>query len=134
MQFDAAADLMVKLSSEQEEDGPLGVSLELTKKNDIPWYKPRILALEFDAQLGFTGFREARRGEFPTIEAGRQASALQRLKDWTLDQVNGLGDATTAAQETGLNRATVAVLYGNREHFVPMGKDGKRALYGVKAT
>jgi hypothetical protein len=134
MQFDAAADLMVKLSSEQEEDGPLGVSLELTKRNDIPFYKPRILALEFDRSLGFIGFREARRGEFPTIEAGRTASALQRLKDWTLDQVNGLGDATTASEETGLNRATVAVLYGNRDHFVPMGKDGRRALYGVKAT
>jgi hypothetical protein len=134
MQFDAAADLMVKLTSEQEEDGPLGVALELTKKNDLPYYKPRILALEFDRSLGFIGFRGARRGEFPTIEAGRTASALQRLKDWTLDQVNGLGDATTASEETGLNRATVAVLYGNRDHFVPMGKDGRRALYGVKAT
>jgi AAA domain-containing protein len=133
MQFDAAADLMVKLSSEQEADGPLGVGLDLTKRNDIPYYKPRILALEFDRALGFIGYREARRGEFPTLEAGRTVSALQQLKDWTLDQVNGLGDATTAARETGLNRATVAVLYGNRDHFVSLGKDGKRALYGVKA-
>lgn len=132
MQFDAAADLMVKLSSEQEDDGPLGISLELTKRNDIPYYKPRILALEFNREVGFLGCREARRGEFPSIEEGRKVSALKQLKDWTLDQVNGLGDATTAATETGLNRATVAVLYGNREHFVAMGKDGRRALYGVR--
>jgi hypothetical protein len=133
MQFDAAADLMVKLASEQEDDGPLGVSLELTKKNDIPYYKPRILALEFDRNLGFIGFREARRGEFPTIEAGRTASALQRLKDWTLDQPNGLGDATAAADETGLNRSTVAQLFRNDRHFVFVRKDGHRSLYGVIA-
>jgi hypothetical protein len=99
MQFDAAADLMVKLSSEQEDDGPMGVSLELTKKNDIPYYKPRILALEFDRNLGFVGFREARRGEFPTIEAGRQQSVLQQLKDWTLDQPHGLGSASVPLPE-----------------------------------
>jgi hypothetical protein len=132
MQFDAAADLMVKLTSEQEEDGPLGVALELTKKNDLPYYKPRILALEFDRDLGLIGYREARRGEFPTLEAGRTVSALQQLKDWTLDQVNGQGDATSAADATGLNRSTVAQLFRNTDHFVFLRKDGHRALYGVR--
>jgi hypothetical protein len=108
--------------------------LELTKKNDIPWYKPRILALEFDAQLGFAGFREARRGEFPTIEAGGNQSALKRLMDWTLDQPNGLGDASSAARSTGLNRSTVVQLYGNDEHFVFVRKEGRSALYGVKGS
>lgn len=132
MQFDAAADLMVKLVSEQDDDGPLGVSLELTKRNDVPYYRPRILALEFERDRGFIGFREARRGEFPTIEAGRTASALQRLKDWTLDQPNGVGDASSAADETGLNRSMIATLYGNKEHFTFIRKDGRRALYGVR--
>jgi hypothetical protein len=134
MQFDAAADLMVKLSSEQEGDGPLGVCLELTKKNDIPYYKPRILALEFDPMLGFVGFRHARRGEFPEIESGRKTSALQQLKDWTLDQPSGLGDASEAADQTGINRSTVVQLYRNEEHFMFIRKDGRRALYGVRGT
>jgi hypothetical protein len=134
MQFDAAADLMVKLASEQDEDGPLGVSLELTKTNDIPFYKPRILALEFDRTFGFKGFREARPGEFPTIEAGRKVSAIQQLKDWTLDQPNGLGDASSAARATGLNRSTVVQFYGNTDHFVFVRKEGRSALYGVKGT
>jgi hypothetical protein len=131
MQFDAAADLMVKLASEQEDDGPLGVSLELTKRNDIPYYKPQILALEFDHAHGFIGYRSARRGEFPTIEAGRKVSALHQLKDWLLDQPGGLGDATEAAEQTGLHRVTVATHFANREHFVFIRKDGRRSLYGV---
>jgi hypothetical protein len=133
MQFDAAADLMCKLSSEQEDDGPLGVSLELTKRNDIPFYKPQILALEFDSERGFIGYRAARRGEFPTIEAGRKVSVLQQLKDWTLDQPNGVGDASTAAEETGLNRSMIASFYRG-DHFVLVRRDGKRVLYGVKGT
>lgn len=134
MQFDAAADLMVKLASEQDEDGPLGISLELMKKNDIPYYKPRILALEFDRDLGFIGFREARRGEFPEIESGRKMSALQQLKDWTQDQPLGLGDASSAARATGINRSTVAQLYGDERHFVFVRKEGRSALYGIKVT
>jgi hypothetical protein len=134
MQFDAAADLMVKLSSEQEEDGPLGVCLELTKRNDVPYYKPRILALEFDPSLGFSGYRDARHGEFPTLESGRKVSALQQLKDWLLDQPQGLGDASTAADETGLNRSNIAQLFRNREHFVFVRKEGRQALYGVKGS
>jgi len=134
MQFDAAADLMVKLSSEQEDDGPLGVSLEVTKRNDTPYHKPRILALEFDPLVGFIGFREARHGEFLELEGGHKMSALQQLKDWTLDQPQGLGDASSAARMTGLNRSTIATLYAKSEHFVFIRKEGRVALYGVKGV
>jgi hypothetical protein len=56
------------------------------------------------------------------------------LKDWTLDQPQGLGDATSAARVTGLNRSMIAQLYGDTDHFVFVRKEGRAALYGVKGT
>lgn len=134
--FDAGADVMAKLVSQQEQTGPLGIGLEVVKGNDLPrsWFKLQKFALEMSEEQGLVGVRKARDGEFPEVEAKRKVSALERLREWVLDQPYGRADATEAAEETGLNRSTVVQLFKNPEHFVELGKDGRRVLYGVRGT
>src|SRR5262249_42735377 len=82
--FDAAADLTVRLQSEQEDDGPLGVGLDLDKRNDVAWHKMTITALEFDG-LGLVNVRPAQPGEFPDVEAGKKLTMRQAVKQFLLD-------------------------------------------------
>lgn len=134
--FDAAADIMVRLSSQQEDVGPLGVGLQIYKANDLPraWFRQRIYALEMEAERGLVGVRMAKNGEFPEVEDGRRVSKLDRLKDWLRDQPSGLGDATTAADALGFDRSTVARYLTNEQLFVFVRKDGRQALYGLRAS
>lgn len=136
MHFEAAADVLVKLVAQQEPTGPLGVGLEITKGNDLPraWFQMQTYALDMDDEVGMVGARVARNGEFPEIEAKRQVSALQRLREWVLDQPGGLADASEAADETGLNRSTIVQLFRRTDQFVFVRKEGRRALYGVRGT
>jgi hypothetical protein len=130
--FDAAADLTVRLQSQQEDDGPLGIGLELDKRNDIAWHKMEIIALEFD-DLGLAKMRPARDGEFPDVEAGRKMTMRQQIMQFLQDCDDGAADASTVAEATGFNRSNVSSLFTkDTDHFVFVRKDGRKALYGVR--
>lgn len=134
--FEAAADITIKLVSQQEdsEDGkpaPLGIGLELDKRNDVPQQRMQILALEFD-ELGLSSLRPARPGEFPDVEAGRKMSMRQVVMQFLLDCDGGVSDAGTVAEATSFSRENISRMFNNdRQHFVSHGKDGRKALYGV---
>lgn len=129
--FDAAADVTVRLQSQQEDDGPLGVGLELDKRNDVPWHAMTIVALEFD-ELGLKRMRPAKAGEFPDVETGRKMTVRQQVMQFLMDCDGGAADATTVSEATGIDRANISRMFNNdSEHFTFVRKDGRSALYGV---
>lgn len=130
--FDAAADLTVRLQSQQEDDGPLGIGLELDKRNDVAWHKMEIIALEFD-EFGLARMRPAKAGEFPDVESGRKMTMRQTIMQFLMDCDDGAADASTVAEATGFNRSNVSSLFTkDTEHFVAVRKDGRKVLYGVR--
>lgn len=126
--FEAGADVVVQLTSQQEEGGPLGVGLQITKQNDIGAKPLAIIALEF-GPTGLSGVRHARRGEFPEIEQNRKMSLRQQVREFVLD--HGKATATMVAEGTGLNRANVSHLFANDASFVRVEKIGKETFYGA---
>jgi hypothetical protein len=68
--FEAGADVVVRLLSEQDEDGPLGIGLDITKQNDVGRVPMWTAALEF-SDSGLSLVRRARPGEFTEVEAGK---------------------------------------------------------------
>jgi hypothetical protein len=120
----------VKLTSQQEEMGPLGIGLEITKSNDVGKHSMQIMALEF-GPAGLVGARKALHGEFPDVEAGRSQSMRSRVFEYLSD--NGAASATTIADALDVNRANVSsLLKKDGERFVVVRKEGQSVLYGVK--
>ena len=130
MMFDAAADLIIQVLGQRKQDGTLGLGLQVTKANDTPFPEMQVWAMEFDT-YGLSCFRAARRGEFAEIEAGKHTSMADQVYSHLL--AIGQADATSIGGELGFNRSNVANLLTADERFVRSGRDGKRALYAVKA-
>jgi hypothetical protein len=129
--FDAAADLTVRLQSQQDEDGPLGIGLELDKRNDVAWHAMKIVALEFD-DYGLASMRPAKPGEFPDVESGQKLSMRQCVMQFLQDCDGGVSDASSVAEATGFSRENVSRMLANdKSHFTFVRKEGRSALYGV---
>jgi hypothetical protein len=126
--FDAAADLMVRLNQQERLEGPMGVSLDLVKKNDVGKQPLWVGALSFDA-LGLTGVRRARPGEFGELEATQSMSMEDRVTRYLAR--NGAHSATEIAEELGFNRSNVSNLLNNNDRFVVVSREGKRVAFGV---
>ncbi len=127
--FDAGADVVVRVLAEQEEGGPLGIGLQVTKENDIGKQPLQILALEFNGPLGLCGVRTANKGEFPEVEKGKPTS----MKRAAIDYLLGVGDATATqvAEATAFNRSNVSTMLGTDAAFVRTRKVGREQFYGV---
>jgi hypothetical protein len=126
--FEAAADVVVQLLSEQEEDGPLGIGLQITKQNDIGHQPLWTMALEFN-DLGLLRVRNARPGEFPDVEAGRKMTMREQVREH-LKEI-GSATATQIAKELSLDRSNVSMLLSSSKWFARVGKDGRNVLYGL---
>lgn len=128
--FEAGADLVVQLTSEQEEEGPLGIGLQLTKKNDVGFAPMWRGAFEFD-ELGLINVRKARDGEFSGIEAGRRMTDKERIREHLADM--GARSATQLADELGMRRDRAARVLSTDPAFIKAGTLGHQQLYGVAA-
>lgn len=127
--FEAAADVVVQLLSEQDEEGPLGIGLQITKQNDIGRVPLWTVALEFSVN-GLDRVRQARRGEFPEIEAGKKMSLRESVRQHLIDV--GASSATQIADALGLNRSNVAnVLATHKTAFEVAERRGSSVLYTV---
>lgn len=129
--FEAGADVVVRLLSQQEEGGPLGVGLQITKENDVGKQPAQILALEFGPH-GLVGARPAKKGEFPEVEAGKKPTMRQAVRDYLLSV--GDATATTVALVTGFARQNVSSLLAHDDTFVATRKEGRDQFYGVRAS
>jgi len=128
--FDAAADLMVRLVSEEKLAGPMGVALDVVKKNDVGKKPMWVGAFEFDA-AGLVSIRRARVGEFVQLE-GKQKMSMEDAVARYLER-NGASSATEVAEELGYDRSNVSRLFNASERFVFVREEGKSVLYGVRA-
>jgi hypothetical protein len=128
--FEAGADVVVQLLSEQEEDGPLGIGMQITKQNDIGKVPLWMMALEF-SENGLTKVRHARPGEFPEIEAGKKMTMRESVRQHLMDV--GASSATEIAQALSLNRSNVAnLLATGTGTFEVSERRGPSVLYVVK--
>jgi hypothetical protein len=129
--FEAGADVVVRLLSQQEDGGPLGVGLEITKENDVGKQPQHILALEF-GEYGLAGVRRARLGEFPDVETGKKMTLRDEVRTYLLDV--GKASATAISDALDRNRSNVAALLSHDPSFVALEKQGRDQLYAVMAT
>ena len=128
--FDAAADLEVKLLTQQDEgSSTLGIGLQITKDNDVGKRPMSVLALEFGAVLEKVRFALPR--EFGEIEAKRKGRMADVVRQYLLSE--GATSATTTAKETGYARQSVSDLLNMGDTFVRVGREGKEVLWGVRA-
>lgn len=129
--FEAGADVVVKLLSEQNERGPLGIGLQIDKENDLGKQPIWQAALEF-TEWGLAAVRFATPHEFPLIDSQKKISMRDALIQHLLDV--GASDATEVADTLGFNRSNVSNLLNNDPVFIKAGKLSRRQLYGVSET
>jgi hypothetical protein len=128
--FEAGADVIVQLLSQQEEDGPLGIGLQVVKNNDIGKQPMSVHALEFDA-AGLIAVRPARAGEFSEVESKRRLS----LRDAVIEQLRDVGalDAHELASTTNYARTNIArLLARDTQTFIEAGRLGHKKLYALR--
>lgn len=126
--FEAAADVVVQLLSQQDEDGPLGVGLQITKQNDIGRTPMWTMALEF-CETGLSRVRNAKVGEFPDIEAARKMTMRDKVRQH-LEEIKE-ASASEIAEDLGLNRSNVANLLSSDKWFKRLRKLGRETMYGL---
>jgi hypothetical protein len=129
--FEAGADVIVRLNSQQDDDGPLGVGLEITKQNDLGKRAAWIRALEFD-ETGLQRVRVARDNEFPDVEQGREMSGKQRLRQHIADL--GVDDATHAAGVLRLDRGNVSRWLNDERVYAKGDKVGREQRYVLRSA
>lgn len=128
--FEAGADVMVALNSQQQDDH-LGVSLQITKGNDVGDRKQRIYAYDFDQQLGLLNIRPAQPGEFPDLEAGR-TTLIDQVVDFLLGADTQDATATQVADALHKNRSHISRLLNDTPmRFVRTRKVGRETFFGV---
>lgn len=131
--FEAGADVVVRLLSEQDEDtGTLGLGYQVTKENDLGRRPMSVIALEF-AQAGLRAVRRAGQGEFPNIEAQKRTSLKQEVREYLLNVQGGAASATEIAEAIRRNRQNISEMLAKDPAFVLVRKEGRHVLYGVRA-
>ena len=126
MHFDAAADIMVSVKSERQETR-LGVSLEVTKGNDIA--RPPMEYLSFG--FGADGLDRVGRGqswEYPELVLGGKVPRAERVKQYLEDVDRATADEIAA--KTSIDARHVRTLL-QTPMFQRAGKDGRATLWGL---
>jgi len=127
--FEAGQDIGIAMNSRLGTSArTLGMSLEITKANDMPKPPVEVLALEFD-EGGLTAVRRSSLKEFPSLASGKPQDVADQVFDLLRDA--GAMSATDIANELGCNRQNVSALLNADQRFVRVRKEGKSVLYGV---
>ncbi len=131
--FEAAADVLVKVTKSQKERGPLGIGLEITGDNDVGYFPQDILHLTFTGGGGvgvLDAARRANRGEFPEIEDKRAMSPADRIANHLAS--HGPQDASELAGALNMSRTQIVDIFTNNpDRFKRLQKDGRRQPYGL---
>ena len=129
--FDAAADLTVRVTQEQKLRGPMGVGLEVVKRNDIGPQPLWVGEFRFD-DGGLSGVARARAGYFAEIEGSEKQTMEEKIARFL--GRNGESFPTEIADNTGLNRSNVNDLLSKSDRFVRLRTVGKNTYYGLAAV
>ena len=126
--FEAGADVMVGLKSTHEPGKDLGMTLEITKANDLPVFPPEYLGMQFDDE-GLTAVYKARDTEFPELAAQRKDSFEESVLNYVRE--TGKVTASQVAQALRLDRSVISRFLKASDQISDLGKasNGER-LYG----
>lgn len=127
--FDAGADLMIKLTSQQQPGKDLGLCLELYKGNDTGKKQPEYIGLSFDGDDLMMVYR-ANDNDFPALAALRKPSMEQAV----LAHLDGFGPSTAKmiADATGLNRSNISVFLTTSPEIERLHRNAAGAFYGLR--
>ena len=129
--FDAAADLTLQMKAQTASNGySTGIGMQGIKANDIRLPKLAVHVLEWD-EVGLSGIRRAKRGEFAELEAGERRTREEEAKSNLLS----VGEATAGDMATALGwgRSRVSELL-NAARWTRKEKRGKEVYFSVLST
>jgi len=129
--FEAGADIVIRLASEESNPTTLGIGFEITKSNDMRGLNQMIWAMEFDDN-GLIGLRKAKPFEFPEVAGKAKKPMVQTIRDFILEQDAAKATATQIADSTGLDRANVARMLVHSGQFIKVGEEGRSSYYGIR--
>ena len=134
--FDAGADMITRLASEQR-GNVLGVVLNLDKANDVPKGAKQLFAYEFD-KTGLTSVRMSTASEFADLEEAVGGSHLS-VEDVVMQGLENLGGKATASQisiRTGKDRSSVSAILskGREDGTLASSQDGRDVYYERKTA
>lgn len=137
--FDAAADIMVKVTSQRSQikstlgvHATLGVGLSGTKANDVEMPPLTIQRFEFDKVRGLVAIQKADSGEFLDIEnAVRGDDPTDAMRKYLLGV--GAADIERISRDIGVPKRKVASYLARRAEFRIVRTDSEgKAFYGVQ--
>jgi hypothetical protein len=131
--FEAGADIVIRLSSEESNPTTLGVGYEITKSNDLRGVSQMIWAMEFDDN-GIVLLRKAKPFEFPEVAGKAKKPMIQAIKDYIQEQDAAQATASELADALNLNRGNISNLLRTSGQFVQTKKDGRNVYYGIKES
>jgi len=124
--WEAAADVLVSTTGEQNSEVERGVMLQVTKSNHFGLPKPETWAYEYD-DAGLISVEKAAVGQFSELEGKKREKAEVRVAQFL---EAGAADASTIALELDLNRSNVSSLLSRSPRFTVVRREGKAVLYG----
>ncbi len=127
--FEAGADVVIRLLSEQVGERKRGVGFQITDANETGVRRMEVLAFDFDV-MGLVGVRRANQGEFPEVEGGVVTTGGSKLWEYVRD--DGPVSATEAAKALNMDRTVVSRLFKDELRYAPAGRLGTKKLYGIR--
>ena len=124
--FYASADVVCQLDTQERyEENKLGISIQITKANDVPKTHMPLYAIEFD-QFGMVDVREAMEMEFPDLSEFALSHA-EKIREYL--KVHGEGDAASIGHAVGVHRSTVSGILANNSWFEFINTGGRSKNY-----
>lgn len=127
--YENAADIVTRLTS-QEEDGKLGVALEIVKANDTKLGQRHFLKYEFNG-TGVESIKKTDLTEFPELDTW-VPSNRQKIKTFIYEN-GGRGTNKEISEGTGIDPSNVSKLLKGKE-FYKLDREGREQPYGVMET
>ena len=127
--FDAGADVVVKLLSQQA-GLTLGVSLAVDKVNDGMRGFKQTFALSFDKDTGLSGLRFASSDEFTELGMASATMTTEERIEIELESEGQLS-ATQLAERLNADRTYITKILTSNNLFIG-GRQGQSVLYGLR--
>jgi len=131
VQQDAAADVMVNMSSETGFDGTLGVGLQIVKANDFRRPPAERLAYEMDEEYGLSAVRKAKEHEFIEVEAKEKRTVADQIATYLKE--NGASTGASIAAAINGDPGLISRLLNKSPWFVFVRQAGREKFYGLAA-
>jgi KaiC/GvpD/RAD55 family RecA-like ATPase len=127
--FENAADLVVKMTSQQEED-KLGVGMEIIKANDTKTGQHHFVKYTFNGR-GVDTIQRTDLREFPELDA-RPLTLADEIAMYIDDSSNDQGTASEIARAIKRDQSYVSkILVRQTNRFFKLPKEGKEQPYGL---